>query len=405
MNILEISGGYIKIPPKKGGALESVIFNISKSMSKLGYDVSILDRKYASNEMQIEYACDVKIIRLSARMFALDKNFFQNSRSIKLFQAFVNGLIFIVAVNKYISFNHRKFDYIHIHFPLCGAFLVNIHRRIQQKLIYTSHVTFNSKNNLNVAGKLTFFLDIYVAKRCNKVIALNSKLGEKFFLNGVKKINVLINSNGVDVEEFNPSNFSIDIINKYGVNGKNIILFVGRIVKIKGVQNLIESINIIKNKDSKSIKNLACLLIGPTALSSISELEYDKVRSLIKKYELEKIIRFTDAIPYEDLVKLYASSDIVVIPSIQEGSPLVLLEGMASKKPIIGTKIAGISEHIVDGWNGFIVDIDDSEQLAEKLIFLLDHPLERQRMGLNSRKYAEESLDWVKISHKIADFI
>jgi len=89
------------------------------------------------------------------------------------------------------------------------------------------------------------------------------------------------------------------------------------------------------------------------------------------------------------------------LPSLAEGDPLVTLEAMASGKPVIGTRVGGIPHHIRDGWNGFLIDPANEQQLADKIKYLIDNPEERKSMGVNSRKYAEEEFDWSKVAERL----
>jgi glycosyltransferase involved in cell wall biosynthesis len=121
-------------------------------------------------------------------------------------------------------------------------------------------------------------------------------------------------------------------------------------------------------------------------------MEYAKSRGVNAK--------FTGFVPYEDLKALYSVCDVFVLPSLEEGQPLVLLEAMASGKPLIGSKVGGISMQIRDGWNGFLVEPGNEKQLAEKIRYLVDNEGGRIKMGRNSRKLAEEVFSWEKITER-----
>jgi len=86
---------------------------------------------------------------------------------------------------------------------------------------------------------------------------------------------------------------------------------------------------------------------------------------------------------------------------LAEGDPLVVVEAMASGRPVIGTKVGGIPQKIKDGWNGFLIEPANEQQLAGKIKYLVDNPEERKRMGANSRRYAEEEYDWSKIAERL----
>jgi len=122
------------------------------------------------------------------------------------------------------------------------------------------------------------------------------------------------------------------------------------------------------------------------------------MRHYLRQHRLERSILFTGSLPLEGVRMLYAASDIFVLPSLAEGDPLVVVEAMASGKPIIGTKVGGIPHKVRDGWNGFLIDPGDEQQLADKIKYLIDNPEERKMMGANSRRYAEEEFDWRKVA-------
>ena len=82
---------------------------------------------------------------------------------------------------------------------------------------------------------------------------------------------------------------------------------------------------------------------------------------------------------------------MVVIPSVVDLDPQVQIEAMASGKPVIGTNVGTMPRRITDGQSGFIVEPADEKQLAEKIIYLLDNPEERNKMGIRARKTVEEN--------------
>jgi glycosyltransferase involved in cell wall biosynthesis len=106
-------------------------------------------------------------------------------------------------------------------------------------------------------------------------------------------------------------------------------------------------------------------------------------------------------LPYDDLKALYRVSDIFVYPLLGYGGVAIsLLEAMAAGLPLIATNIGGLPTQVRDGWNGFLVEPANEKQLAEKIKYLIDHPEERIKMGINSRKLAEGEFNWDKIAEK-----
>jgi len=99
----------------------------------------------------------------------------------------------------------------------------------------------------------------------------------------------------------------------------------------------------------------------------------------------------------------YASSDIVVVPSLQESWGLIATEAMASGRPVIASSVGGLREQVVDGFNGFLVPPRDPRAIADRILYFLENPSEVERMGLNGRRLAEERFDVEKRVNKIIE--
>ena len=156
-----------------------------------------------------------------------------------------------------------------------------------------------------------------------------------------------------------------------------VIGVIGRLVWQKGFEYFIASIPEVL----KEFKEAWFLVVGE------GELEDDlKVKS--KKLKLEDKIIFTGFL--SDIKDVLASIDILVIPSLREGMPVVLLEAMAMKKPIVATNIEGIMEILENGVSGLLVPPRDTEALAEAVIDLLKHQDKANQMGMAARRVVEE---------------
>ena len=195
---------------------------------------------------------------------------------------------------------------------------------------------------------------------------------------------------GVNTEVFKPQN-PIDFRKKYGLEGKSVLLFVGRIAKGKGVDKLIKILRIIVKKN----KNITLLIVG-------NDAGYlPTVKSLIQKYNLSNHVIITGFIPKKDLPKHYSLADLVIYPSRQEIFGMVLIEAGACGKPVIGSDIMGPSEIIVDGKTGYTSNFKDLNQLSELILDLLDDQKLLIKMGKNNLKRVKESYSWKKaaVSH------
>lgn len=192
---------------------------------------------------------------------------------------------------------------------------------------------------------------------------------------------------GVELKDF-VRDFDKEIkkINKkYGLTGKKIVLFTGRLTKHKGVDYLIRA--------AKNIRGTILILgDGP---------ERQNLEKLIKSQKTTnvKILGWIQSGDQLGFHAFYARADVFVAPSVwQEPFGLVILEAMASKKPVVATHTGGVTSIIKDGLNGFLVKTKDSKALAEKINMLLDDEKLRKRIAKNAYETIKEKFTWEKIA-------
>ena len=106
-------------------------------------------------------------------------------------------------------------------------------------------------------------------------------------------------------------------------------------------------------------------------------------------------------IEYSIRAVYYAMSDVVVVPSIQEAFGLVVSEAMACGKPIVGSDVGGIRDQIINGYNGFLVSPKSPDEIAERILWLLENPDEATKMGQRGREIVERKFDISKRVDKV----
>jgi glycosyltransferase involved in cell wall biosynthesis len=180
-----------------------------------------------------------------------------------------------------------------------------------------------------------------------------------------------------DLERFEKGN---DIRNDLGLEEQNIIIsFLGQIKKIKGVEMFIQ---VAKSLSGKNLK----FLIAGECRKSDDSYTFE---------ELNELISFDKRIKYlgyrEDVENIYATSDIIIMPSQwEEPFGLISIEAGAAGKPVIATKVGGIPEIISHGGNGFLVDKDDLDSMIKYTQMLINDPELRKRMGEKGREIVEK---------------
>ena len=187
--------------------------------------------------------------------------------------------------------------------------------------------------------------------------------------------------NGIEIEHYSPQkdNGSKERIRSEFNAGEDTLLVgaIGRLVWQKGFDYLIRAIpNILETSPRTRL-----LLVGQGPLR-------EELEELAKNLKLDEHVIFTGF--RSDIREILSAIDVLVVPSLLEGFPIITLEGMAMAKPIIATEIDGITEQIVDGVSGILVPPRNSNALADAIIRLARDKALAQNLGREARKRVEE---------------
>jgi glycosyltransferase involved in cell wall biosynthesis len=189
---------------------------------------------------------------------------------------------------------------------------------------------------------------------------------------------ICVNSPGVDVGKFRPGE-STCLQKRLGLPRRaKVILYVGRVTLAKGFFGLVEAFRKVSNSEETYL-----VIVGPCP-----------VRSLVPTKCLTSEIRFTGVISYDEMPEIYNSAYMLVHPSYFEGTPLCILEAMASGIPVVARSAGGISEIISNNKQGFIVNSTD--EMTERMDLLLANSALATTMGMNGRKRVLKHHSWRK---------
>ncbi|MFC4671633.1 glycosyltransferase family 4 protein [Seohaeicola nanhaiensis] len=168
------------------------------------------------------------------------------------------------------------------------------------------------------------------------------------------------------------------------------LLFVGRLVPRKGVHVLVEALAMARNCGIAA--ELDIVGEGP---------EYPLLQSLVADRGLGDFVVFRGSLGEDGVANAMSKADVLVVPSLSEGLPVVIMEAMASGLPVIASDIDGIPELVRDAETGFLVPPGDSQKLAQALVRLLANPDLARSMGARGRMNVKERYDAERSAHAL----
>ncbi len=207
---------------------------------------------------------------------------------------------------------------------------------------------------------------------------------------------------GVDTSHFYPIPFD-EAKQFLGLNPEDrMVLFVGRIEPLKGVDTLIEAMSCLKLKDNRRPVHLAIIGGEPEASPEEMSIEMARLQKLCDELALDQTVVFLGKRGQDTLPYYYSAAEVVVMPSHYESFGMVALEAMACGTPVIASDVGGLGFLVQDGETGFTVPDGEPDMLCEKLSLLLgDHNL-RLKMGQRAEEVAQ-SYDWEQIAARIVE--
>jgi phosphatidylinositol alpha-mannosyltransferase len=280
----------------------------------------------------------------------------------------------------------ERFDIVHLHEPLMPMLCTTVLRLSPTANIGTFHAC-HGRPGYNFAKPFGKWLLKRWFRRLHGKIAVSKPATEFAREHFPGYYNII--PNGVDIDHFSPDVAPIEKFN----DGKLNILFVSRLEKRKGLNYLIEAFKRVQQE----IPNSRLIIVGP---GTRLRRKYEKQ---VSRDGLKDVI-FTGLVSYEELPRYYKTADVFCAPATgRESFGIILLEAMATGKPIVASSIEGYASVVTHNVEGLLVPPGDAEMLARALVSLLTDQALRQEMGAKGRTKALE-YSWEKVAQNVLNY-
>ena len=376
MRILMLSWEY---PPRIVGGISRVVHDLSHKLVKDGHDVTVVT--YRDGDVPyIEDDDGVKVNRVDNYMIT-PNNFID----------WIMQLNFnmVARVGELIK-EGQTFDIIHAHDWLVANAAKTLKFSYGIPMISTIHATEAGRNSGIRTDEQRYINDTewMLTYESSEVIVnsnyMKSEL-QRLFALPYEKINVI--PNGVNLSNFNNVYRDYDFRRRFAMDNEKIILFMGRLVYEKGIQNLIAAMpKVLANyHDAKLV------IAGKGGM-------IDQLKAEVNSLGISNKVYFAGYLNSNDVKKMYKCADISVFPSTYEPFGIVAIEAMLSGTPVVVSDVGGLNEIVDHGVNGMKAYAGNSNSLADSILTLLfDHKL-ADEVVKNAKAKVKSEYNWSKIT-------
>jgi phosphatidylinositol alpha-1,6-mannosyltransferase len=227
-----------------------------------------------------------------------------------------------------------------------------------------------------------------IYRHAQVVVAANEFARQNLLRIGVAKSRIRKITPGVDCARFKPADQRQDLLERFRLRGRFVLLTVGRLVPRKGHEVVLRALSTLLPEKP----NIAYLIVGTGP-------DEAKLRQTAAELGLSHLVHFVGFVKDEDLPDYYNLADLFVLPNSDdkgdmEGFGMVFLEANACGKPVIGGRSGGTSEAVLERETGMLVDPDNPAELARTLKLLMDDVAFRTKLGQNGLRRAASDFRW-----------
>lgn len=368
----------------KAGGMNVYVRELARNLGNVGFRVDLFTRCHTGHEAKvISLTKNVRVIHLDG-----------GPRDESLGNFFSHLPVFLDELLRFSLTEGIDYQLVHSHYWLSGWVGERAAKAWNIPHVVACHTLAKVKSRAK-PGQTDSPVRSQVEKEMlsKAALVIASSRHEKeamVHLYGAPEATVEVVPCGVNLSLFKPMDPS-ETRKRLGLNGEKVLLCVGRIEPIKGLDLLLQSASKLELKG-----NLRVMVIGGEAGQ---RTEMKRLKALAQDLGIEKVLEFVGTVDHESLPIYYNAADICVVPSYYESSSLVALEALACGTPVVASRVGGLPNIVQHGLNGYLQFRRCPEPFADSLEVILSSKGLQKTMSREARKRAE-SMGWDKVAEE-----
>jgi D-inositol-3-phosphate glycosyltransferase len=383
---------------KDTGGMNVYVRDLTRELGRLGIHVDVFTRSQDEHVPHVLH--DLGFGNRVVHVPAGPEQPFPKSQLANYLPQFVEG------VRQFAVEKGLHYDLIHSHYWMSGIAAGMLAEAWHVPIVHMFHTLGEMKNRIatNEAEKEgSYRLDgerLVLARADRIIAATQAEQAQLQWLYKAEPKKVVVIPPGVDTGHFYP--IPADEAREFiGIpKDDRLVLFVGRIEPLKGVDTLIRAMACMRLSEMEKPAYLAIIGGDPNASPEDMSAEMTRLQALCIELSMDRMVVFLGKRGQDTLPYYYSAAEVLVMPSHYESFGMVALEAMSCGTPVIASQVGGLAFLVQDGVTGFHVPNGDSDALCAKLTMLLADANLRAQMGANAAKYAH-GYDWEKIAAQL----
>lgn len=364
---------------------------LSRELGQRGFALDIFTRRTRpDDESVIRPFENVRVVQLDCG----PPGFLEKEELFEHLREFTRGVEHFAVPDLEIPFGGPPYDLIHSHYWLSGAVGLELARRWNVPHVAMFHTLGEVKNRARGTEKEPrerIEIEREIARTADRIVV--ASLHERNLLTRLYDApseRIVVEPLGVDLSLFQPVDRE-EARRLLGLGEGPIVLFVGRIEPLKGLDLLVKALGELDGP-------FTLLVVGGDERASglLSEIRVEA-----GKLGIERQIVFAGSVQHDRLPLYYSAADVCVVPSYYESFGLVAVEAMACGTPVVASRVGGLTSTVRDGVTGYLIPWRCPEPFTERLETLLANGELRDNLGAAARRAAQE-FGWERVGDGIA---
>jgi D-inositol-3-phosphate glycosyltransferase len=384
------------------GGMNVYIRELSHHLSNQGVEADVFTRlQGAEPNMVVPFAEHARVVHVPAGP----------ARYLPKEQVVGHLAEFICNMREFVAREEALYNVVHSHYWLSGRVAGYFKNAWRVPMVAMFHTLAELKNQVSLSADeweadVRFGIERLTVATADQVVAstpVDSGHLESYYGADTERVSIV--PCGVDLDQFQPGSRT-RARQGLGFGDEPLVLFVGRIQQLKGIDVLLRATAILAARaESAQTRPPRIVIVGgrPSGESDDPEArELGRLKALAQNLGIEKLLDWRGAVAHEQLSQYYQAADVTVMPSTYESFGLVAVESMACGTPVVASRVGGLQATVQDGRTGYLIPWRDPALFADRIGQILNDPELRRQLGAAGRARAAE-FGWDRVASQMIE--